>query len=158
MQSDLYHFLLQVHSFLRWIVLLVLLMGIFQSLTARSRPFNSGDRSTGTLLVIFADIMLLVGIYQWVTGPWGLKLIQNMGMSAVMKDATARFFAIEHMAGMLIAIVLIHIGKSFARKTLPDKIKHRRTVLFYTLALLLILISIPWPFRDAVARPWLRLH
>jgi len=158
MQSEFYHFLLQVHSFLRWIILLVLLMGIFQSLTARNRPFNSGDRSTGTLIVIFADIMLLIGIYQWVTGPWGLKLIKSLGMSGVMKDSVSRFFAIEHMAGMLVAIILIHIGKSYARKTLPDKIKHRRTVLFYTLALLLILISIPWPFRDLVGRPWLRLH
>lgn len=158
MKGDFYHFLLQAHSFLRWIVLLVLIMGIFQSITARNRPFNRGDRSTGTLLVIFADIMFIVGIYQWVVGEWGLKKIQALGMGGVMKDSTARFFAIEHLAGMLIAIILIHVGKSYARRTVPDKIKHRRTVLYYILALLLILISIPWPFRDAVARPWLRLN
>jgi hypothetical protein len=157
MNTDLYAFLLKAHSFLRWIVLLVLLMAIFQSLTARNRPFNSGDRSTGTLLIIFADIMFLIGIYEWVVGPWGLKKIQEVGMSEVMKNPYLRFFAVEHFVGMLIAIVLIHIGKTYSRKKIPDKIKHRRTVLFYGLALLVIIVSIPWPFRHEIARPWLRI-
>jgi hypothetical protein len=53
---------------------------------------------------------------------------------------------------MLIAIVLIHIGKAQARKPIGDKAKHRRTMIFYFIALLIILITIPWPFRAIV--PW----
>ena len=105
--------------------------------------------------MITADIMLLVGFYQWFAGDWGLKSIQLNGMSVVMKNAVLRFFAIEHMAGMLIAIILIHIGYSFSKKNIPDTAKHRRVILFYSLALLIILISIPWPFREVGAgRTW----
>ena len=72
-----------------------------------------------------------------------------------MKDSVARFFAIEHMIGMLIAIILIHIGYSYSKKNVSDTIKHKRTVLLFGLALLIILISIPWPFRIVGAdRHW----
>ena len=70
------------------------------------------------------------------------------GMGAVMKDPGTRFFAVEHIAGMLIAIILIHIGKAQGRKAIGDRAKHRRTMIFYLLALLIILVSIPWPFRS----------
>ena len=75
-----------------------------------------------------------------------------MGMSAAMKDPYARFFAIEHLTGMLIAIILLHIGKAQGKKAINDRSKHRRTLVFYLLALLIILLSIPWPFRQIGAR------
>jgi predicted membrane channel-forming protein YqfA (hemolysin III family) len=71
-----------------------------------------------------------------------------MGISAAMKDPYDRFFAIEHLVGMLIAIILLHIGKAQGKKAINDKSKHRRTLIFYLLALLIILLSIPWPFRQ----------
>jgi hypothetical protein len=62
---------------------------------------------------------------------------------------------VEHLAGMLIAIILIHIGKAQGRKAISDRAKHRRTMIFYLLALLIILASIPWPFREiGVGRGW----
>ncbi len=107
------------------------------------------------MLMICADIMLLIGLYQWFAGAWGMKSLQNNGMKEVMGNATLRFYAIEHAIGMLIAIMMIHIGRSYAKKSIPDPIKHRRTVLFFGLALLIILVSLPWPFREAGAgRHW----
>jgi hypothetical protein len=139
----------------RWIVLLLLLIAIFNSLVAGSRPFIRTDARTGLFLIIITDFMILVGIYQWFAGPWGYQQIQTRGMGEVMKDSTARFFAVEHFAGMILAAILIHIGKTQGRKHIPDKAKHRRTVIFYTLALLIILVSIPWPFREIGAgRGW----
>jgi uncharacterized membrane protein len=148
MNADMYSFLLHLHSILRWIVLLLLLVAIFNSLVAGNRPFIRTDARTGSLLVIFADVMLLIGLALWYWGPRGYKIIEAMGMSAAMKDPTARFFAVEHTAGMLIAIILLHIGKAQGRKAISDKAKHRRTLVFYLLALLIILVSIPWPFRQ----------
>jgi hypothetical protein len=56
---------------------------------------------------------------------------------------------------MLIAIILLHIGKAQGKKRISDKAKHRRTLIFYFLALLIILASIPWPFREIGAdRGW----
>lgn len=99
--------------------------------------------------------MLLIGIYQWIAGNWGLQSIQHNGMKEVMKNPTLRFFAIEHAVGMLIAIALIHIGRIYAKKHIPDAAKHKRTLLFFGLALLIIIVSLPWPFREAGAgRGW----
>ena len=150
----LYNVMLHVHSVGRWIVLLLLLFAIFNSLIAGNRPFIKSDNRLGLLVTIFSDIMLLVGIYLYFVGPRGYKTFEAYGsMGAVMKDAAARFYAVEHIAGMLIAIILIHIGKAQARKPMGDRAKHRRTMIFYFLALLIILVSIPWPFRQ-VAGNW----
>jgi len=147
--------MLHAHSVGRWIVLILLLFAIINSLLAGSRPYIKSDNRLGLLLTIFADLMLLVGIYLYFVGPLGYKIMQNAGMSAVMKDPYNRFFAVEHMAGMLIAIILIHIGKAQGRRPIGDRAKHRRTMIFYLVALLIILASIPWPFREIFAnRGW----
>jgi hypothetical protein len=151
----MYEGLLHLHSALRWVILILLLLAIFKSLGGKTKAFTPGHRKTGLFLMISADIMLLVGLYQWFAGDWGLKSIQNNGMSTVMKNSVLRFFAIEHLTAMLIAIILIHIGYAHAKKNIPDEVKHKRTVLFYGLALLLILIAVPWPFRLAGSgRTW----
>jgi hypothetical protein len=124
------------------------LVAIFNSLVAGSRPFIRSDARTGSILVGFADLMLLIGLALWYFGPRGYKTIESIGMSAAMKNPVERFFAVEHLAGMLIAIILLHIGKAQGRKAISDRAKHRRTLLFYLLALLIIIISIPWPFRQ----------
>ncbi len=143
----MYNSLLHLHSVLRWIILLALLFAIYKSLVNRDKAFTREHKNIGLILMIFADIMLLLGLYQWFTGPWGLKSIQTNGMGNVMKNGMLRFFAVEHLIGMLIAIALIHVGYSYAKKNVPDAVKHKRALLFYGLALLIILISIPWPFR-----------
>jgi len=130
-------------------MLLLLLFAIFNSLVAGNRPWIRTDARAGSILVIFTDLMFLLGLALWFLGQRGYKLIESFGMSAVMKDATNRFFAIEHITMMLIAVILIHIGKAQARKSISDRAKHRRTLIFYLLALIIILVAIPWPFRTA---------
>ena len=155
MDTSLYSVLFHMHSAGRWILLLLLIFAILNSLIAGKRPYIRTDNRLGLILTIVADIMLLLGIYLWFVGPWGYKLIEERGMSAVMKDPGLRFFAVEHLAGMLIAIILIHIGKTQGKKPIGDKAKHRRTMIFYLVALLIILATIPWPFRDLFAtRGW----
>jgi hypothetical protein len=155
MDTTLYNVMLHVHSVGRWIVLLLLLFAIFNSLIAGSRPFIKSDNRLGLFVTIAADLMLLVGLYLYFVGPRGYKLFENSSMSEVMKNASLRFYAVEHIAGMLIAIILLHIGKAQARKQMSDRAKHRRTMIFYFLALLIILVSIPWPFREiGVDKGW----
>ena len=151
MNAELYNFLLHLHSVGRWIVLLLLLIAIFNSLVAGPRPFIKSDARTGLLLVIFTDLMLLIGIAIWFLGSRGYEVIKTNTMSEVMKDPFSRFFTVEHTLGMLIAIILIHIGKAQGKKRISDRAKHKRTLLFYVLALLIILASIPWPFREVGA-------
>lgn len=144
---DLQIALLHLHSVLRWVILVLLLMAIFKSLGAGNKPFTDSHKKAGLFLMIAVDIELLIGLVQYFTGGFGFHAIQINGMGATMKDPVMRFFAVEHIAMMLIAVVLVHVGKSFAKKNISDRKKHRKTVLFYVLALIVMLAAIPWPFR-----------
>src|SRR5689334_25426901 len=106
--TSLYSVMLHVHSVGRWIVLLLLLFAILNSLIAGNRPYIRTDNRLGLLLTISADLMLLIGAWLWYAGDKGYKMIQSMGFSAAMKDPNpgVRFYAIEHLACMLIAIIL----------------------------------------------------
>ena len=152
----MYTALLFLHSLLRWVILVLLIVAIYKSYTGMKggKPFTAGDKKVGLFLMISAHTTLLIGLYQWIVGPWGLKNIENMGFGAVMKDNVARFYAVEHLTGMLIAIVLITIGRGVSKKSLPDAVKHKKTFWFFLIALVIILASIPWPFRAGIARPW----
>jgi hypothetical protein len=151
----MYEGLLYLHSLLRWVILIFLLAAICKSFADRGGAFTAIHQKLGLVLVICCDVILLIGLYQWFAGSWGLKSIKANGMSVVMKDPLLRFFAVEHITAMIIAIVLVHIGRSYSKKDVPDTVKHKRTVLFFGLALLIILISVPWPFRMVGAgRHW----
>lgn len=149
MNQTLYDALVHIHSVGRWALLLLLVVAIFNSLVAGQRPFIKSDARTGLILTIIADLMLLIGLVIWYFGPKGYQLLANFpgGMGAAMKDPYTRFFGVEHITGMLIAIVLIHIGKAQGKKKIIDRKKHVRTMLFYLVALIIILATVPWPFR-----------
>ena len=69
-------------------------------------------------------------------------------MGAVMKDPNDRFFAVEHAMMMIIAWLLVHVGRSMVKRAGTDAQKHKRTLIYFGLALILILAMIPWPFRQ----------
>jgi membrane protein DedA with SNARE-associated domain len=74
-----------------------------------------------------------------------------------MKDPAARFFTMEHLSMMLIAWILVHVGRAAVKRANTDAAKHKKSLIFFGIALVLILASIPWPFREAIARPLFRL-
>ena len=150
----MYTGLLHLHNFMRWVILILLIVAIVRHFSGlnNKKAFTAGDKKIDLFLMISAHITLLIGLYQWIAGPWGLKNILDNGMSSVMKDPVQRFFAVEHMVGMLIAIILITIGRGVAKKSMPDGAKHKKALTMFVIALILIVISIPWPGREA-ARP-----
>ncbi len=154
---NLYTGLLHLHNLMRWVILILLLIAIFKAFTGMNtnKPFNNGDRRVGLFLMISAHITLLLGLYQWIVGPWGLRNISALGMGEVMKNSINRFWAVEHMAGMLIAIILITIGRGVGKKNIQDNIKHKKTFWFFLIALFIILLTVPWPFREGIGRPLL---
>lgn len=139
--------LLHLHSFLRWAIVLLFIIAIFKSIGAGNKPFTKGHATVGLLLLICCDLNGLIGLVQWFTGTFGLKLFNTMPAADIMQAPVYRFFAVEHLLGMLVGIILVHIGRSFAKKNIPDAKKHRKTVLFYIIAFIIMLASIPWPFR-----------
>ena len=152
----MYNVLLSLHNLLRWVILILLVLNLIRHFAAINRPFNGTDKKLGLWLMITAHITLLVGLYQWFAGALGLQNIMNNGMSEVMKNGTYRFFAVEHSVGMLLAIALITIARGVYRKQLPESKKHKRCIVYYILALVIILASIPWPGMEEIGRPLFR--
>ncbi|MBL7753078.1 MAG: hypothetical protein JNM44_01280 [Chitinophagaceae bacterium] len=138
-----------MHSVMRWLVLVALIYALFRALLGmmQSKPFTGADHKAGFFLTLVCDIQLLLGLYLYITGPMGWKNVRNRGMGAIMPNAVERFFAVEHIAMMVLAIVLVHIGRSRSKKALGETRGHRSAFWFYLIALVLILASIPWPFR-----------
>jgi len=151
----MYNGLLHLHNLLRWVILLLIVIAIFRHLSGMmsKRLVNAGDKKIDLFLMISAHIQLLLGLYEWFFGGFGLKSIQNNGMGMVMKNTSLRFWAIEHITGMLLAIILITIGRG-AVKRASDAGVHKKAFWCFLVALIIILASVPWPFREIVGRPW----
>jgi L-asparagine transporter-like permease len=152
----MYDVLLSLHSILRWVILLLLVLNLIRHFIAINRSFNGIDKQLGLWVLIAAHVTLLIGLYQWFAGALGFQNIMDNGMAEVMKNGAYRFFAVEHAVGMLIAIFFITIARGVYRKQIPDAKKHRRCIVFYILSLVIILAVIPWPGMEEVSRPLLR--
>lgn len=151
----MYTGLLHLHNLLRWVILILLLVALFRHLAGMNKKtlVNAGDKKVDLFLMIAAHITLILGLVQWAIGDFGFNFIRLAGFGEVMKNSAMRFWAVEHIAGMLIAIVLITIGRGKVKRAV-DYTAHKKAFWFFLLALIIILASVPWPFREAVARPW----
>jgi hypothetical protein len=147
--------LLHLHNLLRWIILVLLLLSILKSYTGMTskKVFEASDKKIWLFTMIAAHITLLLGLYQWLLGRYGLfSYVKPEGIS-MMKDPYLRFFQMEHPVSMILAIVLITLGYGMAKKNVDDQTKYKKAFRFFILALVLILAAVPWPFRELVARP-----
>ena len=100
---------------------------------------------------------MLVGFYQYFTGNWGIKQLDNFpnGMGDLMKNAVSRFWVIEHFVTMTLAIVFITIVYSNIKKSVIANVFPAKAKWFLLVAILLILAGMPWAFKEAGAgRPW----
>jgi len=85
-----------------------------------------------------------------------LALGQEIGETeGMMTDKYQRFFTVEHMLMMLIAIAIATIGYSGAKRISDSMKQHKRIFITYLIALILILASIPWPFRNLGVDSWI---
>jgi hypothetical protein len=146
----MYNGLLHLHNLLRWIILVLLLLSLSQAFAAKAKPAAAKRlQKTSLFLLISAHITLLIGLYQWFAGELGFKMIRQMGFSAIMKDSNLRFWAVEHITGMVVAIILITIARSKVKRAAFGAASW-----LYVIALIIILASVPWPFREGIGRPW----
>jgi hypothetical protein len=96
------------------------------------------------------DLQLLVGLLLYgYFSPWVKVALANMGEA--MKSAELRYWAVEHPLPMLVALALAHLGRARGKRPTAS---HRQAVVYFGLALLLVLMSTPWPFTSH-ARPLL---
>ncbi len=143
----LYPIFLTLHSILRWLVILSGLFAIIRALTGISfrRGWMAMDNRAGLWFITILDIQVLVGIILYIfLSPTTTKALENF--SAAMANPTARFFSVEHVAAMIIAVVIAHISRTLTRRAPKAIQKHRRMAIGFALSLIVILAAIPWPF------------
>lgn len=139
---------LVIHNILRWAVFLFGIWSVLSALFAviSKRGYSNTDNRVNLFFMLSCDIQLLMGLILYFTGMWFEKL--KSGMGAVMKDPSERFFAVEHALMMVIAWLLVHIGRSMVKRAGTDAQKHKRTLIYFGIALIIIIAMIPWPFRQ----------
>lgn len=142
------NYTLVIHSILRWAVLLFGVWAVISAAGAviAKRNYRNSDNRSSLFFMISCDIQLLLGMVLYFTGMWFEKV--KSGMGAVMKDPTERYFAVEHALMMIIAWLLVHVGRSMVKRAGTDAQKHKRTLVYFGIALVIILVMIPWPYKQ----------
>ncbi len=133
-----------IHSYWAYIVLAILIFAVINAIIGllQKKEFTHKDFRLGLFTLIVVHIQLLIGFAWYFMSPWYKGLKDNGG--EVMKDSATRLLAVEHPIMMVIAIVLITIGWSKHKKAVKSESKFKTFVIFYGLALVLILARIPW--------------
>lgn len=138
----MYNGLVHAHSGLRWLALLLLVGSVAIAISkwqGRS-GYTDGNRKLYLFTLISVHLQLVLGLILYFISP-------KVNLT-LLSDKIYRFYSVEHLTGMLIAIVLITIGYSRSKRATDSVAKQRLVGIFYGLGLLLILAFIPWPFRN----------
>ncbi len=135
-----------LHSGLRWIALILLIWAIANAFSAKH--FEKKHKLINLFAMLTLHIQLVIGLIQYFTSA---KVQFSAGW---MENKLLRFYGMEHLAGMLLAIILITIGYSKAKRKVNDADKFKVIRLFYSIGLIIILLSIPWPFRANLGGGW----
>ena len=147
----MYNALLHAHSGLRWVALILLLAAIFNAAKSQSSGnYQKKDKMINLFAMVMLHVQLLIGFGLFFMNE-RMKFSYGEGW---MQNAMFRFFGLEHLLGMLIAITIITFGRKKAEKLKNTRDKHRKIMISYTIGLILILLSIPWPFRAALGGAW----
>jgi hypothetical protein len=152
----LYTIFLITHSIVRWLVVIAALAAVVKAFYGwiTKMSWTKIDDQLGIWFTSILDLQLLVGLVLYVfLSPITQTAFSNFG--AAMKDTVLRFFAVEHISIMILAVVLAHVGRALSRKAVEPLQKYRWAAIGFGLAVLAILFAIPWPFAQ-VARPWIR--
>ena len=141
----MYNEFLLLHNTLRWFLLISLVITLVKYVAGwiGNKPWSKIDNLLGVVFTSLMDIQLLLGLsLYFFLSP--LTKIALADFGAAMKDNNLRFYAVEHFSVMLVAVVLVHIGRAKSKKAKTDNGKFKLASIFFLIALALILGGIPW--------------
>jgi len=152
----MYSVLLPLHSAIRWLVLISLLITIGKSVLGfyKQSAFSKTDNRLRHWTATFSHIQLLIGMLLYTQSPFVTYFYDTYKSGNLNTEAL--FFGVIHIILMFIAILFISIGSSKAKRITSDKEKYKTILIWFVLGLLLIFLAIPWPFSPLASRPLLR--
>ena len=146
----MYSFVLAVHNILRWVAIILAIVALARAYSGwlGRQEWTATDRKIGVFFASAMDVQLLLGLVLYIVlSPTTRAAFSDFG--AAMRIPDMRFFALEHILYMVIAIVCVHIGTAAARKATQAVDKHRQAAIWFSLGGLALLLGMPW------FRPWL---
>lgn len=152
----MYSTLLFLHSVVRWLVLISLFYAVFRAWRGflSEGVFTKIEDKVRHWTATIAHLQLMIGITLYMISPLIKYLFRNLKVR--ITEPELRFFGTIHAGLMLVAIVLITVGSGLAKRKEADRDKFLTLLVWYSLALLIILIAIPWPFSIFANRPYFR--
>ena len=141
----MYTFVLLLHSWLRWAALVAGVGATMAAFTDRAPTAGLGRADRwGLALMAALDLQMLLGLLLYlVLSPTMEAIRQNFG--AAMQDRVARFWAVEHISMMLMAVILVHVGRVLARKAKTPEARRTRLLVCFGIATLAMIAATPWP-------------
>lgn len=145
MIARMYQTALAIHSWLRW---LTLLMAIGAVISAARRLPPGATRAPGrwwdTLLMLAVDLQMAAGLFLYFgLSPATRIAMTNLGMA--MRNPSLRFWAVEHAGAMFAALILVRVGRVMALNAASPAAAQKRRLICFSLATVLMLLAIPWP-------------
>ena len=138
------------HSGLRWVALILLLLAIVNAFT--SKTYEKKHKMINLFAMVTLHTQLLIGLGLYFISP-RVQFVKGW-MSSKVAEGMYRFYNLEHILLMIIAIALVTIGHSKSKKGAAPEEKFKPIKLWYVIGLLLILAAIPWPFRTVLGGGW----
>lgn len=152
----MYQTLTFLHSQTRWLVLISLVYAIFRAFKGyfSDRKFTGTDNSVRHWTATIAHIQLITGMIFYLRSPVIQYFWKNFNEAKDLFEHL--FFGLIHIVLMITAIVIITIGSALAKRKLSDKEKFKTMGIWFSIALTIIFIAIPWPFSPFANRPYFR--
>jgi hypothetical protein len=141
----MYGVILWLHNIMRWIVVIMAVVAVARGYLGwfGKKSWSKPDRLAGMMFSMSIDIQLLLGLLLYfILSPITTGAFRDLG--AAMQVSEMRFFTIEHISYMLLAVILAHVGSALSKKAPADIDKHKRAAIFFTITVIVILIGIPW--------------
>ncbi len=150
----MYEYLLVAHNLFRWILVVWALYALYINYSGwkNSSPYTSKNKAINATFVGLLDLQLIMGLILYFVYS---KVTQMAfaNMAAAMRNKELRFWAVEHITGMVLVVVLAHIGSIVSKRAKVDSEKFRKAFIYFTIAVLLIILSHPLAFHGG-NRPW----
>lgn len=145
-------FLIGLHNLTRWIVVILAVFALYRAYSGwlGKKEWTETDRKAGVFFGIGMDIQLLLGGILYFIGNWGVKAFALAEAVPAAQRMSTLFFAIEHSTIMLLAVILTHVGSVMTRKAPDAASKHKRAAIWFTVAVLLVIVAIPWTQRSLI--------
>lgn len=149
----MYPLLLPLHSLIRWFVLIFLLLSIFRGFQGiiKNQVFSNLDNHIRTITVKVVQLQFCIGIALYFLSPISRYFLTNFKSAIHLREI--RFFGLEHITMMVLAVAIITIGSDRITKASSDQHKYKIMAIWFGIGLLLILVSIPWSFSPFTNRP-----